>query len=310
MSGTLVLLRGLPASGKSTWARQYVASHEAGRAIRLNRDDLRRSLIDPDYRVPIYTAEQRITAVQRQAARDALLAGVNVVVDDTNLRLKFAREWATLAQECGAELDVRDFTDVTVDQCIARDARRGGVERVGEDVIRGMHAKFLASGPLGAVVPREQETLTAAAYTPIPGTPRAVMVDIDGTVALHGDRSPYDPTRYHEDTPNDQVIDLIQRLAWAGESSVRLVFCSGRDETYRDVTERWLWDHIRLPFNTELFMRPAGDKRNDAVVKLELFDKHIRHTYDVVCVFDDRDRVVKAWRSIGLTCLQVAEGNF
>ncbi|WP_456064519.1 phosphatase domain-containing protein [Hamadaea tsunoensis] len=53
-----------------------------------------------------------------------------------------------------------------------------------------------------------------------------------------------------------------------------------------------------------------GEFRNDALVKLDLFDKHIRHRYRVEYVLDDRDRVVNAWRSIGLTVFQVAEGSF
>ena len=59
-----------------------------------------------------------------------------------------------------------------------------------------------------------------------------------------------------------------------------------------------------------LFMRASGDTRKDEIVKLELFDAHVRGKYDVRLVLDDRDRVVRMWRSIGLTCLQVADGEF
>ena len=45
-------------------------------------------------------------------------------------------------------------------------------------------------------------------------------------------------------------------------------------------------------------------------MKLELFDRHVRDSYDVRYVLDDRQQVVDAWRSIGLTVFQVAEGNF
>lgn len=55
----------------------------------------------------------------------------------------------------------------------------------------------------------------------------------------------------------------------------------------------------------DLFMREA-----DYIVKAELFDKYVRHNYNVIGVLDDRTQVVNMWRSMGLTCLQVAPGDF
>jgi hypothetical protein len=59
-----------------------------------------------------------------------------------------------------------------------------------------------------------------------------------------------------------------------------------------------------------LYMRPEGDMRKDAIVKLEIFDNEIRDNYDVQFALDDRNQVVEAYRSIGLTVLQVADGEF
>jgi hypothetical protein len=57
-------------------------------------------------------------------------------------------------------------------------------------------------------------------------------------------------------------------------------------------------------------MRRAGDRRKDWVVKSELYREHIEPRYDVLLVLDDRDQVVRAWRGLGLTVFQVAEGDF
>ena len=57
-------------------------------------------------------------------------------------------------------------------------------------------------------------------------------------------------------------------------------------------------------------MRAEGDNRKDAIVKMELFNKYIRHHYNVRRVYDDRQQVVDMWRSLGLTVLQVAPGQF
>ena len=59
-----------------------------------------------------------------------------------------------------------------------------------------------------------------------------------------------------------------------------------------------------------IFMRKEGDSRNDGIIKTEIFDEHIKDKFYVCAVFDDRDRVVKAWRDIGLLCLQVNYGDF
>jgi len=131
-------------------------------------------------------------------------------------------------------------------------------------------------------------------------------VDIDGTVALLGTRSPYEESRVDQDAPNPPVISTVRALAAGGN---RIVYCSGRSEDSRPATTAWLDRYVGVPYET-LLLRPSGDRRRDAVVKLELFDSSVRDSYDVLCVLEDRASVVKAWRSIGLTVLQVAEGDF
>ncbi|WP_216080453.1 hypothetical protein, partial [Shigella flexneri] len=77
---------------------------------------------------------------------------------------------------------------------------------------------------------------------------------------------------------------------------------------YKDVTTHWLYEHYGILFN--LSMRKDGDVREDSIVKLEMFNEHIRDKYYVDFVLDDRNQVVELWRSLGLTCLQVADGCF
>jgi predicted kinase len=299
---TLTATRGLPASGKTTFARHMLESAEPGTLVRLNRDDLRASLHGKGHYT--HVTEKQITTVQHGAAESMLRAGVSVVVDDTNLRSRHLRTLAELAWRAGAEFAVEDFTDVPLMTCLARNAKRQ--DSVPDDVITGMHQRYLAGRTLPLPLPERPSDVTGKPYVVPVGASQAVMVDIDGTVALHGDRDPYDTSRYHEDTPNYPVVTMVYAAWQAGH---HVIMCSGREETFRDVTEQWLKRH--MPFQVwALHMRPAGDKRRDDVVKLELFDKHIRDEFDVTCVFDDRARVVDAWRSLGLTVLQVAEGNF
>ncbi|WP_432986357.1 AAA family ATPase [Dactylosporangium sp. CA-233914] len=298
---TLTITRGLPASGKTTWAKQQ------RHLVRVNRDDLRHMLHggpveDPQRRG---RAEREVTAAHHAAVEGLLRAGSDVVCDDTNLRGRVVREFAELAARCGAHFTVRDFTDVPVEECVRRDALRTGTGHVGEDVIRSMHQRYLAGRTLPLPLP-VLDTARGAPYEPPPDAPRTVLVDIDGTVALFNGRSPYDMTRVGEDLPNAPVIAAVRAMHAAGHE---IVFCSGRSDDCREATQEWLARHVAVPYRA-LFMRRTGDQRRDSVVKAEIFDTEIRSRYHVIGVFDDRQQVVRMWRGLGLTVFQVAEGDF
>lgn len=302
---TLTITRGLPASGKTTRALAWVTEDPTRRA-RVNRDDLGRMLHAG--RLHTGPTEKRITTIAHSAVLKLLCAGTDVVCDDTNLPARVARELRALAVKADADFAVWDMTDVPLATCLERDALRTGPEHVGVDVITGMHTRYLHGAKYPLPLPDEPAAaLTVAApYVPLPGTPTAVMVDIDGTVATMCGRSPYDETLVGEDLPNVAVITAVRAMHAAGHA---VVFCSGRTDGCREATEKWLAEHIAIPYEA-LFMRRAGDQRKDSVVKTEIFTQHIRDRYTVICVFDDRDQVVRAWRELGLTVMQVAEGNF
>jgi predicted kinase len=295
----LLITRGLPASGKTTFARKLQP-----RVVRVNRDDLRRLL----HGRRLYTqwAEGQVTAVQRATVEALLRAKADVIVDDTNLRARTVREWAELAARCQATFEVHDFTDVPLDECLRRDATRPDEERVGEEGIRRMFARYLQGRNLPLPVPYVEPGGPGVVHEPPPELPPAVLVDIDGTVALINGRDPYDLHRVGEDIPNHAVIAAVRAMYAAGHA---IVFCTGRNEWCRDETEAWLDLHVGVPYEG-LFMRADGDSRRDAVVKEEIFERRIRDRWRVVGVFDDRQAVVRMWRALGLTVFQVAEGDF
>ena len=295
----LLITRGLPASGKTTFARKLQPQ-----VVRVNRDDLRRML--HGQRLFTQWAEGQVTHAQRAAVEALLRAHADVIVDDTNLRAKTVREWAELAARFHASFEVHDFTDVPLDECLRRDAGRPDDERVGEAGIRRMHQRYLAGKNLPLPVPYVDPGGPGVVYDPDPELPPVVLVDIDGTVALIDDRSPYDVTRVRFDLPNVPVIAAVRAMHAAGHE---IVFCSGRTDDSREDTSTWLAEHVGVPYPA-LFMRATGDQRRDSIVKQEIFDKEIRSRYHVVGVFDDRQQVVRMWRALGLTVFQVAEGNF
>jgi predicted kinase len=293
----LILTRGIPASKKTTWAKAWVAESPETR-VRVNRDDLRQMLHGVGHGLT-YAQEQSITGVQQSIVRGALAAGRDVVVDDTNLRAKFAREWFAFSD------NVR-FVDFPTDlaSAIERDAARD--KPVGEDVVRSFWERYTNKGVLVPAPERPEPTVDGTQYVPDWELPQAYIVDVDGTLAHipEGGRNPYDGTRAHEDELDVAVARVVNAL----EETHAIVVMSGRDEEHRAVTEKWLLDN-NVNYDL-LYMRAAGDRRADHIVKLELFDRHLRNEFHVVGVFDDRNRVVEMWRSIGLKCFHVQEGNF
>lgn len=134
----------------------------------------------------------------------------------------------------------------------------------------------------------------------------AFIVDVDGTVAITGDRGIYDWSKVHLDTPNRPIIRAVRGIYLGG---IDLIYCSGRMEQCRYATEHWLKENVGIN-NFKLFMRKDGDYRGDTIIKEEIYRTHIEPEHNIILVIDDRDPVTRMWRSLGLTCLQVAEGNF
>lgn len=295
----LVITRGLPASGKTTWAKEWASQHGH---VRLSRDDMRANLFGVE---GVGTAQQEaaITDLMHRSARAHLDNGINVVIDATNLRLRHAREYATIAHKAGAEFEVKDF-DADVETCVARDLARAqaGGRYVGEAVIRDMARRFRDRPE---VTPRTKAgEFDVEPYIPDTTLPPAIIVDIDGTLAHMTGRSPYDWEKVGEDALDENLARIVEILRYR----LRVIIVSGRSSEGREITERWLADNgVRYD---ELYMRPANDSRADTIVKNEIFDAHIRNRFNVVCVFDDRNCVVDYWRRVGLSCYQVAPGDF
>ncbi|CUM43540.1 phosphatase domain-containing protein [Streptomyces gardneri] len=300
------VMTGLPASGKTTAARALQAEAE-GRVRRVNLDDLRTMLDVPaPERGRSHAHERTVLDIQDAAVRSAVDDGFDVVVDNTHLTPHIPKRLKAAVTGRPVTFVVHDFTDVPVDECVRRDAAR---ERpVGEEIIRILadkHAKATRGGwRLTAEWLGDRPAGTP--YVADQALPSAVMCDIDGTLALRGDRGPYDFTRCDLDLLNVSVRDALR--AFRAAESDRIVLLSGRSEDHREITEAWLARH-GVPYD-ELWMRASDDGRGDDIVKAELFDAHVRHRYAVRVSLDDRDRVVALWRRMGLPTWQVNYGNF
>lgn len=306
---TVTLMRGLPASGKTTIARAML-EQSGGRTRRVNLDELRAMAEGPSAaRHAGLDAEETVLAVQDAAILANIEAGFDVVVDNTNIVARIPKRIARVLLG-RARIEVIDLTEVPVAECIRRDALRP--DPVGQEAILRMAARL-------ASVRKSGVRLTAEAlntypcprpYVPDLSLRRAVICDLDGTLALRTGRDPYDLGRVEEDVPNVFVLELLRLFRGAGVAAVLL---SGRErgegDRHRAATERWL-ARLGDPYD-ELHQREHGDARPDDVVKLELFDRHVRDRFNVIGTVDDRDRLVWLWRrGLKLPCLQADYGAF
>lgn len=304
MTQQLLVLQGLPASGKTIWAKKLL-DLEPGKWKRVNKDELRRML---DAGRWSNSNEQFIDKIQDILIRQALNTGLNVVVDNTNLRAKTITHLASFANS--TTVVEFKFFDTPLEECLLRDSNR--LNSVGSAVIRDMWQRFLKNRE--HLYPSQQVSFSNLTETiDVSRTfdltrPITIICDIDGTLALLNGRHIYDASLVHTDLVNKPVYWLLESLYTRyKKSNLKIIFVSGRDEQFRPETEAWLQKNNILYSN--LYMRPKGDKRQDALVKKEIFEKYLKDL-NIAFVLDDRQRVVNMWRSLGLTVFQVAEGNF
>ena len=315
----MIIMRGVPGSGKSTRAREYVDREDY---VRVNKDDLRQMLNNGLWS---RANEKFIHDTSMKLVTMALMAKKNVVVDNTHVTAAQVKPLHKLAEQIGG-IEVHEvWVRTSIEECLRRNALREKSERVPDDVIHRM-ARDAGIAKSGYVNCHDTVKVYPAyqSYEPLEqdqNLPKAIICDLDGTLAHIGARSPYDASRCDEvDLPNHAVIECVLVMANAG---YRIIFMSGREDKDRAATMRFISKHVtelKYPFahtepffdviDYELYMRSTGDQRKDSIVKRELFDTHVRGKYNVVFCLDDRNSIVQLWRSMGLSCFQVNYGDF
>jgi hypothetical protein len=144
------------------------------------------------------------------------------------------------------------------------------------------------------------------------------VFDIDGTLAngdhrihhiIRSDGKPKDWDSYFAAAGKDLPILHIVQIARALYRDHKvIVYVSGRSASIWDLTLVWL-NHHGLPPGA-LYMRQTGDHKDDDLLKIEMLEQIRADGYEPVMAFDDRTRVVNAWRAAGIPCAQVAPGDF
>lgn len=143
---------------------------------------------------------------------------------------------------------------------------------------------------------------------------KCIIFDLDGTICDVSHRRQYVATKPRNwdawnkglvnDKPHQAVKFVYQVLR--NQYDADLIIVSGRSDDYKEQTIKWLTDNEI--FYDEIYMRKYKDHRDDSVVKGEIADE-IQKTHDIICVFDDRKRVVDMWIERGIWVFDCGQGQ-
>jgi len=280
----LIMMRGLPASGKTTASKELVAQ---GSWVRLNRDLLRTML-----HFDKWTGfnEGLTVDAEKTLAKMYLEKGISVIIDDTNMSDKHKAMWLEIAKETNSEMATLE-KNPPFDELIIREVKR---DKVGVHVIYRMGFQF------GKV--------------PQPAKP-FVLCDIDGTIADCSHRQMYVQgegkkdwktffSMMDEDTPRLDVIKTVMEYKSKGHE---IILLTARPEDYREMTEEWVAKHTDIDPLT-IIMRNSGDKRPDNEVKQQMFEMYFKDKYPIETMIDDRPVVIRMWQEIGVPVIDVGKG--
>ena len=295
MKQKIIILRGIPASGKSTYAKKLLTEN-IGVYKRVNRDELRTMLDNYELNKP---NESFIKRLRDHLILEILREGKSVIVDDTNISSKHERRIGDLARQYekrtgnSVEIEMKEF-NVPLEIAIERDSRR--IKPVGSKQISKMYNVMHGIHDKKHPIYKEQDQ----------SLPKAIICDLDGTLALMNGRNPFDAARCSEDLPNMPVVDMVKTYS---ELEYKIILLSGRSAEFKAQTLEWL-EKYDIKFD-KLVMRAVGDSRKDSIVKEEFYVNHVKDRYQVAFVLDDRDQVVELWREkLRLPCFQVYYGDF
>jgi len=271
---TIIVMQGGIAAGKSTKAREIV-SKLPDTSLRVSKDDIRSMLHDSRHSKP---NERIVNLIQDEIIRIGIENNQTVVVDNTNFGNAIIHISA-LAQLIDPNIGMQIIqVPIEVEEAIRRDSLRD--KSVGEKVIRDYDKRY------GDQVQELKQ------YVPNTELEKAVQIDLDGNLAIFRDsKNPY-KRDFINDELNINLNEILMNLPF------KKIILSGRSDEFKQETLLWL-EKNKVEYD-DIFMRKAGDVRSDVIVKREMFDKHMRNTYNVIGVFDDRLRIVRLWQSMGL----------
>ena len=309
----ITILIGVSGSGKSTYTRGILKSHP--NSVRLNRDDLRRTLFGveqtdrsyyqrPDFR----SCEKLVSEIVEQSIYDMLNQGRDIILDNTHLQKKYIDE---ILRRFNHLTDINLMFVHGTSKIDLELFRNRLLERYSNDPDPKEAVRYLDRQWNDYLKVREvfEANRNFPQTTPQikfdKSLPAVYGFDIDGTLALKGDRDIFDDSKLHLDTEIQEVGEVLRALNSRGYG---IIFLSGRQDSCKDSTQKWLEDNGLWPDGTEMFMRAAKDQRPDYIIKEELLREQIAPKYNLLAMWDDRLQVTREYYRLGIFTHNVNQG--
>lgn len=303
----LTITVGMSGSGKSTWAHNQW-KEDPKNTIIVNRDKIRELLygyneatISKYYHLDnLYAFEKQVTSYENVLIKEGLASGKHVIVDATHLEQRYIKRFKYF----NVPITIQVFAELAT-TCNERDKKRN--RSVGPEVILKQSKKMVKL--LDNLADIDLATKPLVLDTSLP---ECIILDLDGTIAEKGDRSPYDYAKVGGDTVIASTFRLVEALSVVNNeypNATKLIVCTGREGTAISKKESKQWCDDNDIFYEEFHMREEGDMRADWVVKEEMW-RDISTRYNILGMFDDRNQVTDRARNLGLTVFHVAYHNF
>lgn len=333
--GILKITHGLPASGKSTFAKNEVKK-APNNVVRINRDDIREQLFGAEYNnhLPDSKKEVLVTEIQNSLIEKELSKNKTVWVDDTNLNRRTVKKLFNLGQGHTIE---QFYFDVPVEECIRRNELRAaqGGHKVNEDSIFRMakeyyddfgHIKEFKQDSRGDIQAIPRKTFGSVkidkfneklSKNRVEGN-AIVLVDVDGTlinnehianVAFADKKKDYDLffKTINKAPVNKNVVDLANRMR--EDDNLNIVVLTGRDDKYADELIEAVENSGINSF--KLIAKKHGDYRADFEFKKEVLEGFKKEGLIPVHAIDDRERSVELFKKSGILVskVRIPQGN-
>lgn len=292
MQKTAKVLIGVSGAGKSSHVRHLVSNGDQSRII--SKDLIRKELFEYDKNKNFWDQysfkeekKLKINSIMNQQINDASLSNENIILDNTNLSVDKNNALEANLKNLGYEVE---FINLNVGSNINYYMQRN-VNRLDSIADGSINDQFILASQSGYIDYKIKSTVA--------------IVDLDGTVALRGDRTFFEYNKADRDIPNRYVIETLQALLDSKLINY-IQFLSGRESYSYAVTRRWLMAQGFDMNNHRLLMRRTKDHRKDVIIKEEIYNSCIKHN-DIFAVFDDRPQVVDLWWDLKLPVFHVGD---
>lgn len=295
----LFIYQGPPCSGKSTAAAEYKATADSEVVI-ANRDTIRYELGNGKY---VQDKEDEVTRIEVERVENGMKEGKTVILDDTNLNPKYFQPWYDLADKYGYEIEWKEFY-VPFREAMKRSKERkekGGLY-INKDTMTRFYKRYYKERLEDEM--RDYRINNTKEWEK--DLPSCIICDLDGTLAMHNGRTPFEWDRLQEDKI-DTRLSLMLKI-YSKLEEVEVIFLTGRPDNVRDATEKWLDDNFEGDY--KLIMRESKDFSHGQDCKKKLYEQYIEGKYNVLCVFEDSNKCVEMWRELGLLTLQPQNGDY